>query len=141
MVARKAQCGRNGAAVMRHQPGRGIDRQGRDLVRRVVSDILNVHAALGRSDDRDAAAFAIDQQRQIIFLFDVDAVGDVEPLDGLAIGAGLDRDQCLAEHFGRMVADFVDRVREADAALGIGAELLELALAASAGVDLGLDHP
>jgi hypothetical protein len=40
-----------------------------------------------------------------------------------------------------MLADFVDRMGEADAALGVGTELLELALAASAGVDLRLDHP
>ena len=40
-----------------------------------------------------------------------------------------------------MLANLVDRVREADAALGALAELLELALAAAAGVDLRLDDP
>ena len=40
-----------------------------------------------------------------------------------------------------MGADFVDRLGEADAALGVGAQFLELALAAAAGVDLRLDHP
>ncbi len=40
-----------------------------------------------------------------------------------------------------MRAHFVDRMGEADAALGVGAEFLELALAAAAGVDLRLDDP
>ncbi len=40
-----------------------------------------------------------------------------------------------------MLADFVDRPGEADAALGVGAQFLELALAAAAGMDLRLDHP
>ena len=90
---------------------------------------------------RDPAGLAIDQQREIIFLGDVDAVGDVEPLDLLAVRAGLDRDQGLAEHLGGMLADLVDRPGEAHAALGVRPELLELALAAAAGVDLRLDHP
>jgi hypothetical protein len=46
-----------------------------------------------------------------------------------------------AEHFFRIGADLVDRAGEADAALGVGAQFLELALAAAAGVDLRLYHP
>ena len=112
-----------------------------DLLGRVVGDRLDVHPAFGRDDDRDPAAFAVDQQREIIFLCDVDAVGDVEPLDLLAVRAGLDRHQGLAEHFGGMLAHLVDRAGEANAALGVRPEFLELALAAAAGMDLGLDHP
>ncbi len=103
--------------------------------------VLDVHAALGRGDDGDPAALAVDEQGEVEFLGDVDAVGDVEALDLLAGRAGLDGDQRLAEHLGRMLADLVDRVGEADAALGVRAKLLELALAAAAGVDLRLDHP
>ena len=55
--------------------------------------------------------------------------------------AGLDRDQGLAQHLGGMLAHFVDRMGEANPALGVRPELLELALAAAAGVDLRLDHP
>ena len=84
---------------------------------------------------------AVDQQRQVEFFLDVDAVGDVEPLHLLAGRAGLDGDQRLAEHLARVVANFVDRMGEADPALGVGAELLELALAAAARVDLRLHHP
>ena len=40
-----------------------------------------------------------------------------------------------------MLAHLVDRMREADAALGAVAQFLELALAAAAGVDLRLDDP
>ena len=56
-----------------------------DLLGRVVGDLLDVHAALGRGDDGDAAALAVDQQSEVEFLGDVDAVGDVEPVDLLAL--------------------------------------------------------
>ena len=126
---------------MRHQPRRRVDGDRRDLLRRLVRDLLDLHAALGRGDDGDAAGLAVDQQREIEFLGDVDAVGDVEPLHLLAGRSGLDRHQGLAEHFGRMLANFVDRMGEADAALGALAELLEVALAAAAGMDLRLHDP
>ena len=90
--------------------------------------VLDIHAAFGRGDDRDAPGLAVDQQREIIFLFDVDAVGDVEPLDLLAVRAGLDRDQRLAEHLGGMLAHFVDRMGEANAALGVRPSSLNLPL-------------
>ena len=95
----------------------------------------SVEATIG-----DPAGLAVDQQREVEFLGDVDAVGDVEALDLLALRPGLDGDQRPAEHLGRMVADVVDRLSEADAALGVGRGL-ELALAAAAGVDLGLHDP
>ena len=84
-VAGEAERGGDGAAVMRHQAGGGIDGDGLDLLRRVVGDRLDIHAAFGRGDDGDAAGRAVDQQRQVEFLFDVDAVGDVEALDLLAL--------------------------------------------------------
>ena len=40
-----------------------------------------------------------------------------------------------------MLANFVDRMGEPNAPLGVGTELLELALAPAAGVDLRLDDP
>ena len=129
------------AAVVRHQSRRRIDGDRRDLLRRVVRDLLDLHSAFGRGDDRNPPALAVDEQREVEFLVDVDSVGDVEPLDLLAVRAGLDRDQSLAEHLGGMLAHLVDRMGEADAALGAVAELLELALAAAAGVDLRLHDP
>ena len=53
--------------------------------------------------------------------------------------AGLDRDQRVAEHVGRRRANLVGGARQPHAALGVGAELPELALAAAAGMDLRLD--
>ena len=140
-VAGQAERRSNGASMVRLQAGRRIDRQGLDLLRRVMGHLLDVHAALGRGDDRDAACLAVDQQREVEFLRDVDAVGDVEALDLLALRAGLDGDQRLAEHLLGIGAHFLDRLGEADAALGIGAKLRELALAAAAGVDLRLHDP
>ena len=86
----------------------------------------------------DPPGRAVDQQREVEFLGDVDAVGDVEAVDLLAVLAGLDRHQRVAEHVGRRGADLVERLGQPDAALGVGAEFLELALAAPAGMDLRL---
>ena len=76
-----------------------------DLFRRLLRDFLDVDAALGRNDEGDAARGAVDQQRQVIFLGDVDAVGDVEAVDLLAGLARLDRHQGLAQHLVRMRAN------------------------------------
>jgi hypothetical protein len=69
---------------------------------------LDIHAAFGRSDDRDPAACPVDQQREVKFLLDVDAVGDVEAVHLLAMLAGLDRHQRVAEHFLGVGTDFLD---------------------------------
>ena len=58
----------------------------------------------------------------------------------LADGAGLLGNQCVAEHRLGEALDLVGRLGEADAAAFLlGA--LEMALAAAAGVNLGLHHP
>ena len=79
----------------------GVDDDGLDLLGRVMGDGLDVHAALGRDDEGDAAGDAIDEQRQVEFLGDVGTVGDVEAVDLLAVLAGLDRHQRVAEHLVR----------------------------------------
>ena len=81
---------------------------------------------------------AVDQQREVELALDVAAVLDVEALDRLAGRAGLLGDQ----RHGRAssaacCADLLDRLGEAHAALAVGI-VLELALAAAAGVDLRL---
>ena len=63
---------------------------------------------------------AIDEHREVEFLGDIDAVGDVQAIDLLARIAGLDGDERVAEHVGRGGADLVLGLGEADAALGIG---------------------
>ena len=103
-----------------------------------MRDFLDIHAALGRDHDCNATARPVDQHGEIEFLLDIDAVGDIEPVDLLAIVAGLDGDQSIAEHFLGIGAHFVDRFRQTNAALGIRPQFLELALAAAARMDLGL---
>jgi len=85
---------------MGHDAGRGVDREADDLLRVIVRDILDVDAALGETTN-DTRSFAVDQDREIKLLVDVGAFLDVEPVDLLAVRAGLHRDQrrsniCLA---------------------------------------------
>ena len=140
-VARQAERPRHGAAVMGLDAGGRIDREGVDLLRRVVGDLLDIHAAFGRDDEGDAARRAVDQRREIELGGDVGAFLDIEPADLLAGLAGLGRDERLAEHLADEGLDLVDRAGEAHAALVAGVLLLELALAAAAGVDLRFHHP
>ncbi len=111
-----------------------------DLLRRVVRDGLDVHAALGRDDEGDAPARPVDQQREVEFLVDPHAVGDVEPVDLLARGAGLDRYQRVAEHVRRRGADLLRGLRQPHAALASGGSSLNLPFSAPAGMDLRLHH-
>ena len=123
---------------MRHEALRWIDRDRGDFFRRVVRNVFDIHAAFGRNDHGHAAAGAVDQHREVIFFGNIDAVGDIQAVDLLAFIAGLDGDQRVAEHFLGIGCDIVDALGQANAALGIGAQFLELALAASASVDLRL---
>ena len=69
------------------------------------------------------------------------AVLDEQPLDHAPRRPGLDGHQRLAQHLLGGSLDLVDRLGEPHAALVAGVGLLELALAAAAGVDLRLHHP
>ena len=140
-IARQPQRLRDGAAVMAHDAGRRIDREGDDLLRVVVRDVLDVDAAFGGDHERHFGGFAVDQDRQIKLLVDVGAFLDVEPVDLLAVRPGLHRDQRRAQHLLGEFIDLGDRFGDAHAALVAGGGFLELALAAAAGVDLALHHP
>jgi hypothetical protein len=70
-----------------------IDRDGDDLVWRVVRDLLDVHAAFGRGDDRNARRLAVDQHREIELLLDRGALLDVDAIDLLSHRAGLKCDE------------------------------------------------
>ena len=61
-VAVEAENLRNVARMMRHEAGRRIDRKAHDLVRRLMRDLFDVHAALGRGDEGDVRGRAIDQR-------------------------------------------------------------------------------
>ena len=127
--------------MMRHDAGGRIDRERHDLFGRMVRDVLDVDAAFGGDHERHFGGFAVDQDREIELLVDVGAILDVEPVDLLAVRAGLHRDQGRAEHLLGEFIDLGDRFGDADAALVAGRGFLELALAAAAGVDLALHHP
>jgi hypothetical protein len=104
-----------------------------------MRDRLDVHAALGRGDHGDAAHLSVDQHGDVELALDVAALLDVEALHGLAGGSGLLGDQLMAQHRLRAGTHVLDRFHDADAALAVGI-VLEAAGAASAGMDLGLDH-
>ena len=76
--------------------------------------------------------------REIELAGDVGAVLDIETVDLLAVRAGLHGDQRLAQHLAGVGLDLVDRLGKPHAALGVRPEFLELALAATAGMDLAL---
>ena len=126
---------------MAHDAGGGIDREGHDLFRRVVGDVLDVDAAFGGDHERDARGLAVDQDRQVELLVDLGAFLDIEPVDLLAVRPGLHRDQGRAQHLLGELVDLGDRLGDAHAALVAGGGFLELALAAAAGVNLALHHP
>ncbi len=129
------------AAVKALDAGRGIDGEGQNLFGAVGGDFLDVHAALGRADKRDAARFAVDQEREVKLARDRRALFDVDAPDRLAGGAGLMRDKRAAEHLRGHLGSLRDRARQPHAALVAGRDLLEAALAAPARVDLRLDDP
>src|ERR1700738_406349 len=140
-IALEAQRLGDDAAVVAHDAGGGIDREGHDLLRRVVRDVLDIDAAFGRDHERYFGGFAVDQDRQVKLLVDVGAFLDVEPIDLLAVRSGLRRDQRRAQHLLGEFIDLGDRFGDAHPALVAGGGFLELALAAAAGVDLALHHP
>src|SRR6202795_5020096 len=126
---------------MAHDAGGRIDREADDLLRCVVRNVLDINAAFGGNHERHFGGFAVDQDREIELPVDVGAFLDVEPVDLLAVRSGLHRDQGCAQHLPDEFIDLGDRLGDAHAALVAGAGLLELALAAPAGVDLALHHP
>ncbi len=89
----------------------------------------------------DPAGLAVDQKGEVELALDAGAVFDIDPVDLLAGRAGLVRDQRAAEHLLGFLGGLLDRLGKAHAALFAGLGLLEVALAAAAGVDLRLDDP
>ncbi len=129
------------AAVEIGQARRRIDAEADDLVGGVGGDFLDIHAALGRGDEADAAGAAIDQQGQIQFALDIAAVLDIDAVDLLAGGTGLVRDQRASQHLAGQFLGLGHGFGQTHAALLAGGGFGEMALAAAAGMDLRLDHP
>ena len=128
------------AAVVREDAGGRVDLDGDDLLGGGVGHVLDVHAALGGGDHGDPRGLAIHQQRQVQFAGDVGALLDVEAIHLAAVRPCLVGDEHAAEHLLGVLPHLLDRLHHAYAALGVGAEPLEPALAAASSVDLRLHH-
>ncbi len=98
---------------------------------RLVGDFLDVHAAFGGNHESHARGFPVDQRGQIEFAVDGRAFLDVEPVDLLAVRAGLMGNQRRAEDARGFLLHVVDGFDHLDAA----------GLTSAAGVDLRLHHP
>ena len=107
-----------------------VDREGQYLLGIAARDLLDVHAALGRHHEGNARAFPVDQRGEIELLLDGRAFLDVEPVDLLAVRAGLVGHERRAEQALGFLLHVVDRLHHLDAA----------GLAAAAGMDLRLHH-
>ena len=130
-VARQAEVLGQRPAVVREDPRGRVDLDGVDLLGRVVGHVLDVHAAFGGDDDGHPAGLAVDQQREVELAGDGGALFDIEAVHDTALGTGLVGDQGHAQHALGFLAHVVQALDHLDPA----------ALAAAAGVDLGLDYP
>ncbi len=140
LVALEAQRECELARVERLQTRCRIDRHREDLVWRIVRHLLDVHAAFGRGDERDARGCAINERGEIELAGNIDSVLDIDASNGAPRRAGLDGDESVPQHLLGELLGLARRLGEANAALVARRGLLELALAASAGMDLRLDH-
>src|ERR1700691_2604842 len=130
-LAAQAERPRHGVAMMGHKARRRVDRERKNFLRIGAGDFLDLHPAFSRGDERDARRRAIDQRREIIFALDIRAFLDIEAMHFLAVRAGLMRHQRRSKQPLRFALHLIDRFDHFDAA----------GLAATAGVDLRLDHP
>jgi hypothetical protein len=98
-------------------------------LRVVRGHFLDVHAALRGGHDHVHAAAAVERDAEVELLVDIQRFFDQHLPDDLPRGAGLVRDQVHAD----------DLLRQRDRLVRVLGELDAAALAAAAGVDLGLD--
>ncbi len=106
-----------------------IDEDLVDLLGMLFGDLLDLDAALFADHEDDALRGAIEDEPEIQLAIDGETFFDEEPKDLLAAGAGLIRDERLAEQLARDRLGFGARLGKLDAA----------GLAAAAGVNLRLD--
>jgi hypothetical protein len=118
------------ADMVGEKPGRRVDGHGEHFFGRGARHLLDVHAAFGGADEGDARRGPVDQAGQIELAGDIGAFLDIDAGHRQAFRPGLMGDELHAEHGLRRAADLFRRLGHLDAA----------ALAAPAGVDLGLDH-
>src|SRR5690606_32381774 len=69
-----------------------------DLLRRMRGDLFDLDTTFGGCHDRDLTLGAVDDQPQVELAFDVQTLLDVQASHGLALGAGLVRDELFTEN-------------------------------------------
>ena len=135
LVTGKTELGGELAHLVGLETEERVDRLMENLLRGVLGDLLDVHAAFGAGDDDGRLAFAIHEDGEVILFFDFDTVGDHHLADELALFTGLVRDEDLADHLAGDVRGFVRSLHEVDTAFEA---VLEGALATTTGMHLGL---
>ena len=125
------------AGLVRSQAKQGIDLLLDDGVGVGLGDLLDIDAALAAGHDEWLGGFAVEQHGEVELVYDPLTAGDEQGVDPASGLAGLLGDDRVAEHGLGIVVDVVGRLAEVHAALEA---VLEHALAASAGVDLDLEH-
>jgi hypothetical protein len=116
------------ARLERLQPLHGVHAVPRDRLRLVFGELFDVHATFGRRDDHGRLRAAVHHHGEVHLARDIAAGFDVERLHHAALGAGLVRDERLAEQVLGDLPGVVGRTHELHAA----------GLAAAARVDLRL---
>jgi hypothetical protein len=118
-----------------------VDPHLEDLLGRLLGDLLDVHAALGAGHHHHAAGVAVDEHAEVELAGDAQALLDVHGAHLGALVASLDGDELAAEHPPRGVARGAGATLHHLDAAGDGVfALVDLALAAAPGVNLGLHH-
>ncbi len=98
----------NPSSVKSRQARCRIDREAEDFFRCIGGNFLDVHAAFGRTDKRDARRLAIHQQGKIKFGLDARAVLDIDPVDLFSGRTRLVRDQRAPQHLFSFLGRFRD---------------------------------
>ncbi len=118
------------ARLERRQAGRRVEGLLQNRLRRPGGDFLDLHAARRRGHEDRLALDAVEHDAQVQLALDGQRFFDQQPLHDSPGGTGLVRNQPHAEHVAGELGGFG----------GILGDLDSAALAAAAGVDLGLDH-
>ena len=113
------------------QPASRVDGSAENSFRRACRHLLDIHAALGRGHNGDAAGSAVEQHTKIELARNITAFLDIDALDFFSFWPGLMGNQRHADHRLGGLDHLVDRL----------GNLYAAALAPPTGMNLCLDHP